>query len=88
MKISRNFVLKKIGDESVVIPLGSEAINLGGVLTLNETGVMLYEMLKDNKEILELVDALVEAYNVSREQAMNDVLEFIEKLKELGILDV
>lgn len=37
MKVNENFVLKTLGEENVLVPVGQEAIDLSKVFTLNES---------------------------------------------------
>ncbi|NHC15338.1 PqqD family protein [Motilibacter deserti] len=55
-------------------------------LTLNETGSLLYELLRQERTMDELVDAVVAEYNVDRVIAMRDVEAFVGSLREHGLL--
>ena len=46
MKLNKNYVLRPVADTWVVLPLGAEAINFNGMLTLNNSGAMLWRVLE------------------------------------------
>ena len=41
MKIKKGFVLRKVGGESVVVPVGEMSKQFHGMINLNETGAFL-----------------------------------------------
>ena len=48
---------------------------------------MLWDLLKDDVEVKDLVNKLLEEYDIDEETATNDTLEFIESLKKNNILE-
>ena len=87
MKIKEEFLLRKIADTYVVVPVGSAVVDFSGLVTLNESGALLFEKLQKGAEESDLVAALLEEYDVSREIACADVKKFIEKVKDADILE-
>ena len=86
MKLKGNLFLQQVADTWTVLPIGKDVINFDGILTLNETGVILWKKLEEDVEKQDLVDALRAEYDVSEEQALADIEEFIEKLSLAGCL--
>lgn len=86
MKLSNNWKLKKLGDEAILMPIGQNAYDLRSVINLNTTSVELFELLQQGKEEKDLVNYLTSNYEVSEEEASNDVHEFILKLKGSKII--
>lgn len=87
MKLNENFVLRQVAGTWVVLPLGSATVEFNGMLTLNETGAVLWKALENGGDRNILVDALTSEYAVEREIAMCHVDEFLEKLKEIGCIE-
>lgn len=85
MKLKEGFILRTVAGETVALPTG-ETANLDMMITLNETGKFLWERLNVGAEHEDLVDALLEVYDVDRETADASVRKFVEKLKELNFL--
>ena len=87
MKVRSDFILRKISDSYVVVPVGDAVVDFSGLVNLNESGAMLFELLQKGAEESELVDALLKEYDVSRETAEADVKRFVSKVKDAGILE-
>lgn len=87
MKAKSDFLLRKISDSYVVVPVGSAVVDFSGLVNVNESGAMLFELLQKGCEESDLVDALLKEYDVSREVAEADVKKFVAKVKGAGILE-
>lgn len=87
MKIKSEFLLRKISDTFVVVPVGSAVVDFSGLINLNETGAFLFEILQKGAEERELVEKLLNEYEVSPEIAERDVKAFISNVKEADILE-
>ena len=88
MKIKSNFILRKVADTNVVLPLGASVAGFKGMLTLHASGVMLWELLVQGSTEEELALALENEYEVEHETALSDVKEFIENLKSIDCIDM
>ena len=86
MKVKSDFVLRKISDSYVVVPVGDSVVDFSGLINLNESGAILFKLLQKGAEESELVDALLNEYNVDREVAEADVKKFVAKVKDADIL--
>lgn len=86
MKLKENFALRSVADTWVVLPLGEEAINFNGMLTLNESGALLWQALERGGDRESMADALMAEYVVDRAKALADVDKFLAKLREVGCL--
>lgn len=84
MKLKENFVLRQVADTWVVLPLGAASLDFNGMLTLNETGALLWKALEQGGDREKLADALTAEYDVDRATALADVDEFIQKLVSAG----
>lgn len=87
MTIKNDFVLRQVADTWVVLPLGETSIDFNGMLTLNESGAMLWRVLEQGADANALVEALIKEYDVSREQALADVNEFLADLRAAACLE-
>ena len=57
------------------------------MMTLNETGVFLWNNLQKDVTIDDLVNAMLSEYNVSASQAKEDAEAFVETLRSAGVLE-
>lgn len=87
MKIKEGFVLRELGGQNVVVPLGKASKNFNGVIYLNETGAFLFKQLKENKNEEELLSLLLNEYEIDENTAKKDLDIFIHQLKEGKLLD-
>lgn len=88
MKIKENYALRQIAGTWAVLPLGAATLNFNGMLTLNESGVMLWKLLEQGSDKAGLTAALLAEYEVSAEEAAADVDEFLDKLSQAGCLNL
>jgi hypothetical protein len=88
MKIKENFALKSVAGAFVVLPLAEATLDFNGMLSLNESGCMLWNLLKEGSTREELAKALTNEYSVGMDEALADVDEFIEKLNDAGCIDM
>lgn len=86
MQVKMQFIMREIAGEYVLVPVGATALTLNGLVTVNEVGAFLWERLPDAADAAALVDAVTAEYDVTREQAAADVEEFLQKLREVGII--
>ncbi|MBO5280537.1 MAG: PqqD family protein [Clostridia bacterium] len=87
MKLREDFALKQIAGTFVVLPLGKKTVDFTGMLTLNETGRMLWELLSNGCSRDGLAEALVREYGIPMETALTDVDEYLDKLMRIGCLE-
>lgn len=88
MKIRSDFVLRQVADTWIVLAIGAVAADFKGMLTLNESGVLLWKALENGADRARLADALMAEYIVDRDQALVDVDDFLNKLQSVGCLEV
>ena len=58
----------------------------GHSFTSNETGISIINYLKQGLSVDEIVDELLEVYDVDENQLEVDVLDFIQNLKNYNLL--
>ena len=47
MRITKEFVLREIAGDYIIIPTGKTVFDFNGLITLNEVGVSLWKMLQN-----------------------------------------
>lgn len=88
MKISDKFILKKVGNESMLLPVNNDFMSVKNIITLNETSLAIYLHLKDGLTKEEMLEKMLEEYDVDIEILKKDVDDIISKFISLGVLDV
>ena len=84
MKQSPDFLLRDVADSVVLVPVGAATERFPGMITLNETGKLLWQALETEQTLDTLTAKLLEEYDVTREQAETDVENFLKKLTAVG----
>ena len=87
MKINENFVLRQVAGTWIVLSVADETVNFNGMLTLNETGCMLWKLLEKGSSREALAQALTDEYDVTFAEALADVDEYLGKLERAGCLE-
>lgn len=87
MKLKKGFVLSKAGDDYVAVATGEAGKTFHGLVRNNATAAFLFERLKQECSEEELVQALLDAYEVDRETAGKDVRTFLNTIGDAGMLE-
>lgn len=86
MQVRPDFILREVAGESILIPTGDAARTFSGLIALNSSGRFLYDLLSSDPREEDLVQAMVDTYDVDRSTAEHDVAEFLELLRTHKIL--
>ena len=86
--IKRNvdFVSREVAGEMVLVPVTRDAADLVGIFTLNEVGGFIWGALEEETTEDQIAAAICEEFEVSPEQAREDLNEFLAQLDEIGAL--
>ncbi|MFA7417537.1 MAG: PqqD family protein [Acholeplasma sp.] len=87
MKIKKEYILKSVAGQHIVVPIGREAVKFHGMITLNDTGKFLFESLKEPASIEQLVNKVMDAYEVDLKTARKDVEMFVDLLIKNEIIE-
>ncbi len=87
MRIKDGFIVRKVVNQYLAVPVGSRTKELHGMICLNETGAFLWEVLvKEDLTADELAERLRAEYEVEQEAALGDTMEFVEMLRKESVL--
>ena len=84
---SRNIVTRKTGNEYVLVPVANNIADMNSVYTLNETAAFIWEHLDGKKSLREIVDYLIEEYDIDFDSASTDMSEFIDNMTKYLIIN-
>lgn len=87
MKVQKEFVLREIAGDYVIIPTGKTVLTFNGLITVNEVGADLWKMLQSEVTFEDLLRGILDIYEVDEETAKEDIQEFLDTLVEGGILE-
>ena len=86
MKVNKNFVVRQIADEYIIVPIGEAVINFNGMVTVNEVGKFIWQQLYEDLAQDELLQRIIQEYDIDEQTAAEDMEEFLEKLNQGGLL--
>lgn len=87
MKIKDNFMLRKVADCFVVVPIGSAVAEFNGMINLNEAGAFLWQQLENDTTVDAVVSTMLEQYEVDEATAKADVEKFVSQLREASLIE-
>ena len=87
MRVKDGFILRKVGNTSVLVPTGSRVMDFHSLVVLNETGTCAWGLLDGKHSVEDVAAEIANQFTVDMDQARRDAVEFLEKLAHLGIMD-
>lgn len=87
MKIKKGFVIRMVGGEYIVVPVGALSKTFHGMINLNETGAFMWKFFTEEHTEEECVEALCAEYDVDKERAAIDVRQFMETISGNGFTE-
>jgi hypothetical protein len=86
MSSAQDFVTRRIGDETIVVPLRNSIGDLGSIYTLNEPGAWIWQMVREELPVAQIAAAICREYEVSAEEATRDILALMDDLRDAGMM--
>lgn len=86
MIIRKQLVKRTIAGDVILVPVGDASLELKGLLTLNETGERMWDLLPQCDSEEALVRQMLTEYEVDEATLRADVGEFLNSLRQLEIL--
>ncbi len=87
MKISDKFILKTIDDESMLVPVNHDYMSVQKIINLNETSLAIYQMVKEGLDEKQIINKMLETYDVSEDVLELDVTRILKQFIELGVIN-
>ncbi len=87
MKLKNGVVMEKAGDGYIAVATGESSKLFNGFIRNNKTADFIFRQLTEDKTERQLVEAILERYDVDEETATGDVRNIIEKIRKAGLLD-
>ena len=67
MKIAKEFILRDIAGECVLVPTGATTHEFNGLITLSDTARFIWENLEKVDSFEELITAVLNEYEIDKE---------------------
>ena len=86
MIIKKELIKRVIAEDTILVPVGTTVYSAKGLFILNELGSFIWDLLPEAESAEDICKAVLEAYEVSEEEAIRDIHEFLDKLREMEII--
>lgn len=80
---NQDFCVRQVGDELVFLAESGDQY-----ISLNPVGSFIWQQIDGNHSLQDVLDILCHEYEVEREQALDDLREFVERLQTEGLLSL
>ena len=89
MKIKNGLELQNVCGEHIIIPTGEENMDFSQIISLNPTAAYLWENVanRDNFTIEDMVQLLLDEYEVEESVALEDCKLIVERWREMGLFE-
>lgn len=86
MKRKKGYVLQTLGEEYLVLPIERKAGEGMPLLSLNEMESVFWNLLKEETTSEQMIEKVLQEYDVEREILERDVQIFLEKMEHYQML--
>ena len=86
MELKKKFVLRNIVGETILVPIGQNNEAFNGLISINELGKFIWENIESAKDKEELLQRILDEYEVDRDVAKADLDEFLDILRKNEIV--
>ena len=91
MKKNKEFIVRNIADETVLVPVGETTQDFNGMITLSEVGAFIWEHIEEApdfqslvrlilNELSETINKILNEYDVDEQTAATDAAAFLNQL--------
>lgn len=88
MKLKSGFKLNEVCGQSFVVPMGEKNIDFSKVISLNESSLLLWKRMEQGEFTTDdLVNVLLDEYEVEKEVAQKDVMGIISQFSAEGVIE-
>lgn len=87
MKLKGKFLIREVAGEIIVVPVEETALGFNGLICLNAVSQQIWNGLQVGKTREEILEIILEEFEVSREEAAADLDIFLQQLRENNLLE-
>jgi methyltransferase-like protein len=83
---NENFVYRKIENETILVPIKDNVGDMSCIYNLNAVGAFIWDHLDGEKTLDDILNMVMEEFDISAQDAEIDLCDYISDLKEIGAL--
>lgn len=88
MRIKYHFEMLELDDLIIAVPIGESKKVFKGVIKMNDSGAVIFELLQNNISEEEIMEILNRRYDDCTETNLEYAHKFINVLRENGVLEI
>ena len=85
---SSDVVVRRVGDESVVVPVRNRVGDLDSLFTLNEVASRVWELLDGQRPLDAIAETICAEFEVAPEVAAADIEELMHALEQVHLVEL
>ena len=86
MKKIKSFITRTIAGETVLVPSEETAHDFNGMISLTDTAAFIWEHIEEATDFNQLVDMILDEYEIDRETAAADASGVVMQLLQHGMI--
>ena len=86
MRMENGFEIVNIADDYMLVPVGEQMDKFSGTVILNEVSAFLLEKMKEDVTEEELINYVMDEYDVDEKKAKEDIARVLKEMIEIGII--
>lgn len=86
MKIVKEFVLREIAGECMLIPVGATTKEINGMISVSSSAKCIWENIEKVGGMEELIALILDEFDVEEDMARSDTMEFVRQLLAAGFI--
>lgn len=86
MIIKKELIKREIAGDTILVPVGKTVFDSNGLFVMNELATFIWDLLPRVETEEQICRAVLDEYDVTKEEAAKDVAEFLGKLRQMEII--
>lgn len=86
MKTNPDYILREIAGETILVPSGEASKEINGLINLNPTAAFIWKNINIVSSTNELIEKLLEEFEIDEETAAQDVHGLLKELIQVGMV--
>ena len=87
IRIKNGFILRRVIEENIVVPVGENFSAFNGMIVLNEVSAFIFEQMSDYISEDDLLERILDEFDVDKERAKADLDKLFESWHNAGLLE-
>lgn len=86
MKLKSEFVLRKFSNKYIAVSVNDNADENNVLISTNSSGAFVFELLHNEISYNEIINRMIEKYDIDESTAKADLDEFLNNIRKAGML--